>query len=198
MTGSLIQRFLEASITEFSRGPGKLAERTVEILRTTVTVPNTGCAALTRGDQRSPVPPELATLLTSAPITPCLDTVRDIHGDFDWYRSGRWHTPYTLVVGPAGRVHHDQICMGLFLLPPRHLYPNHLHGADEVYVVLAGSGEWSLAGQAFVQKVASDIIEVPSMTDHALRTATAPLLTLWSWTGDISYDRYQFTGSASG
>jgi mannose-6-phosphate isomerase-like protein (cupin superfamily) len=88
--------------------------------------------------------------------------------------------------------------MGLFLLPPQHLYPNHLHGADEVYVVLAGSGEWSLAGQAFVQKVTSDIIEVPSMTDHALRTATAPLLMLWSWTGDISYDRYQFTGSASG
>jgi hypothetical protein len=67
MTGSLIQRFLEASITEFSRGPGKLAERTVEILRTTVTVPNTGCAALTRGDQRSPVPPELANTVDIGP-----------------------------------------------------------------------------------------------------------------------------------
>lgn len=38
-----------------------------------------------------------------------------------------------------------------------------------------------------------EVIEVPSMTPHALRTGARALLMLWSWTGDITFDRYRFT-----
>lgn len=79
------------------------------------------------------------------------------------------------------------------MLPPHYRYANHVHGADEIYIVVAGNGDWSLDRKAFAAKGPGDRIEIPSMTVHALRTGNDPVLALWSWSGDISLGSYHFT-----
>jgi quercetin dioxygenase-like cupin family protein len=100
---------------------------------------------------------------------------------------------YCQVLGPGAILPHNEIRCGLFFLPAGSNYPNHVHGADEIYIVVAGSGEWSLQCGQCEQKETGDIIEVPSMTVHALLTRKRSALMLWSWTGDITLDRYRFT-----
>ena len=147
---------------------GPAAQQAFELLTTVdAETMRARARALTVDELAEPVPEEMHPLLQASPPTPCLDAIRAIYRSLVWYRSAMLHAASD--------------------------YPDHVHGADEVYIVLTGSAEWSLNGRAYETKVAGDIIEVPSMTVHALRTFSDPALTLWSWTGDITMDRYRFT-----
>lgn len=192
-TEHTLQRFLDESADQFARGKGRAARRTFELLRTVdVNISGHRASALTVDELSQPVPEQVEPLLQTSPKTPCLAAVRGVYRSLVWYRSARSGMPYTQVVGPGSLVARDDMRVGLFLLPAASVYPDHRHEADEVYIVLAGAGEWSLDRQAYETKVVGDIIEVPSMTVHALRTTAEPALVLWSWTGDIRMDRYSF------
>lgn len=189
-----LQRFLDESARQFAKGKGLVAKRSFELL-CTLTAKTAGphVRALTMDELPEPAPEEIELLSQTSSETPCLAAVRAIYRSLVWYRSARSGMPYTQVVGPGSLVARDDLRVGLFLLPGAAMYPDHLHAADEVYIVLAGSGEWSLDRRGYETKVVGDIIEVPSMTIHALRTNAEPALVLWSWTGDVTMDRYRFT-----
>ena len=139
-------------------------------------------------------PPEhIAHMTVVQPHSPCLSIVQEIYRGLDWYQSAKSHSPYTQIVGPSCSIAREDFRLGLLLLPENIVYPNHQHSPDEVYIVLAGSGEWSLNRGTFENKTVGNIIDIPSMTIHAMRTSATPALMLWSWTGDdISPDSYRF------
>ena len=189
-----LQRFLAEAARQFRGGVGPAAQQAFELLTTVdAETMRARARALTVDELAEPVPEEMHPLLQASPPTPCLDAIRAIYRSLVWYRSARSNMPYAQIVGPGSMLARDDVRMGLFMLHAASDYPDHVHGADEVYIVLTGSAEWSLNGRAYETKVAGDIIEVPSMTVHALRTFSDPALTLWSWTGDITMDRYRFT-----
>lgn len=188
-----LQRFLAESARQFERGKGMAAQRSFELLCTIdATIFGAGTGALTPDELPEPVPEEVEALVGASSETPCLCAVRGVYRSLPWYRSARSGMPYAQVVGPGSLVAREDLRVGLFMLSSASVYPDHQHGADEVYIVLAGSGEWSLERGAYTRKRAGDIIEVPSMTIHALRTKAEPALVLWSWTGDIAMKRYSF------
>ena len=47
-------------------------------------------------------------------------------------------------IGPDGRLWHDEVILGLFVLGPHTVYPPHAHPAEEFYVVLSGAPEWQV------------------------------------------------------
>jgi len=140
-----------------------------------------------------PPPEHIEHMTVVQSPSPCLSIVQEIYRGLDWYQSAKSNSPYTQIVGPSCRIAREDFRLGLLLLPENIVYPNHQHSPDEVYIVLAGSGEWSLNRGTFDNKTVGNIIDIPSMTIHAMRTSTAPALMLWSWTGDdISSDSYRF------
>ena len=194
------QRLLGECVAEFSRGSSVAAQRTARLLGT-IDLPVTNDAPVptstgqTIWDHEMGIsPPEyIAHMTVVQSHSPCLSIVQEIYRGLDWYQSAKSNSPYTQIVGPSCRIAREDFRLGLFLLPENIVYPNHQHSPDEVYIVLAGSGEWSLNRGTFDNKTAGNIIDIPSMTIHAMRTSTTPALMLWSWTGDdISSDSYRF------
>ena len=194
------QRLLGECVAEFSRGTSIAAQRTARLLGA-IDLPVTNDAPVptstgqTIWDHEMGIsPPEyIAHMTVVQSHSPCLSIVQEIYHGLDWYQSAKSNSPYTQIVGPSCRIAREDFRLGLLLLPENIVYPNHQHSPDEVYIVLAGSGEWSLNRGTFDNKTAGNIIDIPSMTIHAMRTSTTPALMLWSWTGDdISSDSYRF------
>jgi len=194
------QRLIGECVAEFSRGSSVAAQRTARLLGT-IDLPVTNDAPVptstgqTIWDHEMGIsPPEyIAHMTVVQSHSPCLSIVQEIYRGLDWYQSAKSNSPYTQIVGPSCLIDREDFRLGLFLLPENIVYPNHQHSPDEVYIVLAGSGEWSLNRGTFDNKTAGNIIDIPSMTIHAMRTSATPALMLWSWTGDdISPDSYRF------
>jgi quercetin dioxygenase-like cupin family protein len=192
-----LEILLDEAAHEFERSDWSAAYRTAEVLRR-VSSPSgqdRNSPALSDGENRIAPPRDLEVLLNKESIdrASCTASILAVYRELTWFRSNRSQMAYSQVLGPGAILPHNEVRFGLFFLRPGTDYPNHVHGADEVYIVLAGSGEWSLEQGPYERKKAGDIIEVPSMTVHALRARDGAMLTLWSWTGDITLDRYRFT-----
>ena len=83
-------------------------------------------------------------------------------------------------VGPAAPFRSDEVCLGLTLIGPHTHYAAHRHPAVELYHMLTGAAEWS--GQ---KRPPGAFILHESNQEHAMRTGDAPLLALYTWTGDV-------------
>ncbi|MBO68372.1 MAG: hypothetical protein CL398_08670 [Acidiferrobacteraceae bacterium] len=194
------QRFLDECVVEFSRGVSVAAQRTARLLDTIDlpainNVPGSTLTGQKLWDYETAIsPPEcIAQMTAGQPHSPCLTIVQGIYRELDWYQSAKSNSPYSQIVGPLCPIASEDLRLGLFLLPENTIYPNHQHSPDEVYIVLAGSGDWSLNQGIFDNKIAGNIIDIPTMTIHAMRTSAVPALMLWSWTGDdLSPDSYRF------
>ena len=88
------------------------------------------------------------------------------------------------LVGPAAPIHSDLVGFGLTLISRGTYYPPHSHPAVELYRVLAGTSEWTLGGETHLRQ-AGDFILHPADAIHAMRALDAPLLAIYSWSGDI-------------
>jgi len=75
--------------------------------------------------------------------------------------------------------------LGLTLIAPATHYPLHAHPAIELYLVLAGTAEWRIAGAPFAPRPPGALILHPTGVAHAMRTAAEPLLALYVWRGDL-------------
>lgn len=117
-------------------------------------------------------------------------------GELNWFRSDLVPADFVTrscaaeLVGPDGAYRNDAIRFGLFLIGPGTTYERHQHAAHENYLVVAGSGEWAV-GDAWSTHEAGEVIAVPSLTPHALRTDNTGLLMLYTWAGDITYETYR-------
>ena len=189
-----LKRFLAAASDEFAAGTSPATRRTAQILRSSgITIADTPRAPIHGNDAACSPPDEINMLLGREPQSACLTAAASVYRELDWYESTKSHTPYAEIIGPTSLIRSLELRFGLFLLYSDIVYPDHQHAADEVYIVLAGTGEWSLNREPYQDKIAGAIIDIPSLTVHAMRTAQESTLMLFSWTGvDISFETYQF------
>lgn len=71
-----------------------------------------------------------------------------------------------------------QVVVGLSVLAPRTMYPDHSHPPEEVYVVLS-PGEWRGAGGEWVEPGVGGIVHTRAGVTHSMRAAGDPLLAVW-------------------
>ncbi len=96
------------------------------------------------------------------------------------------------LLGPDGSITGpDSERFGLFFLNPGVTYPDHWHDADEFYYVLAGSAVWTVDGE-ITRSSAGSYIRTPSQAVHRIITDDEPVLTVWGWSGDTSFDSYGY------
>jgi len=97
-----------------------------------------------------------------------------------------------VIVGPEGMFPAQDLRFGAFMIAPHTVYPLHAHAAEELYIVIGGSGRWWIADAPYSPRQTGDVVHIPSWTPHAIRTGAEPLLTLWVWMGDVSFESYRF------
>jgi len=93
---------------------------------------------------------------------------------------------YCDFVGPRGLMDREGVAMGVLLLGPRRLYPDHNHPAAEIYHVLSGTADWSRDGGAFAARPPGSAIHHPPWTRHAMRIGDETLFALYGWVGEVA------------
>ncbi len=97
-----------------------------------------------------------------------------------------------VIIGPEGMFPSQDLRFGAFMISPDTVYPLHAHAAEELYIVIGGAGRWWIDDQPYAPRAPGDVVHIPSWTPHAIRTDGEPVLTLWVWMGDVSFDAYRF------
>lgn len=93
---------------------------------------------------------------------------------------------YADVVGPRGLIASERVAMGLLILGPGRLYPDHNHPAAELYHVVAGTADWSRDGGAFAPQPPGRRIWHPPWMHHAMRIGDETLLAWYAWVGPVN------------
>ena len=89
------------------------------------------------------------------------------------------------IVGSRGPLVSNRIRCGIGVWGPDIVYPHHRHKAEEIYILLAGSAEYSVADEKKCYR-AGDVVFVESMAVHGFRTTTETLVVCYLWqTGDL-------------
>ena len=88
-----------------------------------------------------------------------------------------------VAVGEGGLEERSDARIGISLMAPHVVYPDHRHPPEELYVVL-GPGAWRQADGPWHGPGAGGIVHNPPDVLHAMRAEAAPLLAVWClWAG---------------
>jgi len=90
------------------------------------------------------------------------------------------------IIGLRGPFVSDRIRAGIAIWGAHLDYPQHQHQAEEIYVLLSGSAEFSFAGNAAQTRRAGDVVFVESNRRHGFRTGEECLVVYYLWqAGDL-------------
>ena len=90
------------------------------------------------------------------------------------------------IIGLRGPFISDRIRAGIAIWGPQVEYPQHQHQAEEIYLILSGSAEFSLDGGAEQTHRAGDLVFVESNRRHGFCTGEESLLVYYLWqAGDL-------------
>lgn len=98
---------------------------------------------------------------------------------------------YSILVGPGGHVDAPDCRMGVYLQPANVHYPGHAHDAEEFYLIVSGSADWTAGERRFTAEPGHVIHHAPAES-HVMTTTGSALLGCWAWQGDIGGE-YWFT-----
>ena len=85
---------------------------------------------------------------------------------------------------------------GAFLLAPDTVYPLHSHAAEEIYIPVSGFGKWRLRDSTYTMQKPGSVVYCKSWLPHAIRSGNEPLLMLWAWFGNTSFNAYKIEPNA--
>lgn len=90
---------------------------------------------------------------------------------------------FTEIVGKRGPFLSERIRAGVGVFAAGVDYPAHRHRAEEIYVVLAGSGTFRLGGSPPERQTAGAVVHVTSQLVHGIAMGEEPLVVLYLWQG---------------
>ena len=93
---------------------------------------------------------------------------------------------FTEIIGNRGPFVSDRIRCGITVWGPGIVYPRHQHGAEEIYMLLAGSAQFHIGEAPERSCRAGEVVLVESMTTHGFRTTDETLVVCYLWqAGDL-------------
>lgn len=111
----------------------------------------------------------------------------------EFYEEDSWSKSFLPVfangegIGPDGRLFHREIILGLFILGPHTIYPEHAHPAEEFYIVLTGNPEFQVGADSdFELKNSGEVVLHHSDISHSIRSSDEPLYAIFGWRGNIN------------
>jgi hypothetical protein len=175
-------------------------------------IARTGSAALRRSALAAPenLPLSLlpysvfTTALTIPGVLAACNAVIPVFSQLNWHHSGlesgQIRAEISLqmltceLVGPEGLVADDTCRVGLFAQGPNLAYPERTHAAEELFVMLAGSGLWSQSGGPRALRGPGSRMHHASLEPHSSTTGGEPLIAIWVWTGELDFQTYKLHG----
>ncbi|MGE0859194.1 MAG: dimethylsulfonioproprionate lyase family protein [Gammaproteobacteria bacterium] len=86
-------------------------------------------------------------------------------------------------IGPGQLESRPEVMLGVSLVAPNILYPDHDHPPEEVYIALS-PGDWRQNADAWVTPGIGGLVHNPPGIRHAMRAGAEPLLAAWClWVG---------------
>ena len=98
------------------------------------------------------------------------------------------------IAGPDGMIKTYRCRFGVQFQTGHTDYAEHSHAAEELYMVLAGQGEWRTSTTPPKNHSAGEFIHHAPFQPHAITTHKQPVLSLWGWTGDLDLATYRLHG----
>lgn len=98
------------------------------------------------------------------------------------------------LIGPDGICPSDDVRLGLYGFQPGGDYGLRTHPAEEIFVMVAGEGEWKRGQDDYIPLRAGGRVFHPSMMPHATRSRDSAFMSLYVWRGDVSTDGYAYHG----
>jgi len=143
--------------------------------------------------------------MLTKPVSPILAALANVHRAIHWADTGGAAKPdaiqrrlaFAELIGPGGMIRNIHCRVGLFLQRAHTMYPAHKHAAEELFLVLSGTAYWKKESADAQWHEPGTFIHHSSWESHAMTTKSEPLLTVWCWTGNISFDAYKFSDSSS-
>ncbi|MEM6664285.1 MAG: dimethylsulfonioproprionate lyase family protein [Pseudomonadota bacterium] len=96
------------------------------------------------------------------------------------------------IVGKNGPFISENLRTGVGLYPMGVNYRDHHHQAEEIYIVLAGSGTYRLGEQSPRRYCAGDVVYVPSRLVHGFSMDHEPLIVFYIWQGGDMREKSTF------
>ena len=147
---------------------------------------------------------EISNLLTTPSALPCAADIAPLMHQLSWHYSGhedgRISDDVALrmqtveLIGADGMIYDDACRVGLFAQTANTDYIIRTHAAEELFVQIAGEGEWYKEGSPYTLRHPGDRMHHASYQPHASRTLDKGLIALWVWAGDVSYKKYSYVG----
>lgn len=121
-----------------------------------------------------------------APTTPLARAFAPLASRLEWNRRGSakpedaYYDRHAngVILGPKGLEERKDLWIGVTVMAPETLYPDHSHAPDEVYLPLT-PGEWWNTGMDWTDPGLDGFIYNPPGITHAMRSGSAPFLALW-------------------
>jgi dimethlysulfoniopropionate lyase len=101
------------------------------------------------------------------------------------------------VFGTRGHFVNGDVAAGFLILGPDLVYPDHHHVAEEIYIPLTGGTEWRMGEGRFLSREAGEVIHHASNVNHAMRTASEPLVAIYLWRGGPLAQKSNVTGTVA-
>ena len=83
-----------------------------------------------------------------------------------------------LLVGPGALVEDEAVWLGVSLMAPGVVYPQHRHPPEELYFVLSDS-DWYREGSGWFSPGCGGLVFNPGGCTHSMRAGAEPLLAVW-------------------
>ena len=83
-----------------------------------------------------------------------------------------------MLIGPGGIEERSDVWVGVTVMTPRLVYPDHDHPPEEVYIAMS-PGEWWNTEMDWTEPGPGGVIYNPPGILHAMRSHAQPLLALW-------------------
>ena len=90
---------------------------------------------------------------------------------------------WTEVVGQGGPCVSNKVRAGFVVWAPEIYYPPHAHVAEELYVILSGTGEWTKGDEGPVMRAPGSVFLHTTQMFHSTRTFKEPVLAMYMWRG---------------
>ncbi len=154
-----------------------------------------------------PVPDDIAAVMNAGDAHPVCTTI--LTSPIPWMIPKTSDTPEYFevsqkkiiaeLVGPNGVVKRDGIRVGVYGISPGVDYGIRSHPAEEIFVLLAGHSDWLSGDERELKEYGPGTRRHHlSMMPHATRTRDSAFMSIYVWTGDVSYENYVYTGGTGG
>jgi len=150
----------------------------------------------------TPLPREVLDVMSAPDAHPCckllaatpLPWAPPITSDDPDYLEVSTRKVLVELIGPEGLVKSDAIRMGVYGIQPGVEYGIRTHPADELFVMLAGRADWLMGDEDYAEYGPGVRRHHPSMMQHATRTRDSAFMSIYIWTGDVSFENYVYSG----